>query len=411
MIIIENYKLRINLINLMNLKQTVLFGIFLMAIAMASCEMERSANTETEKVVSEIDSLIDAPLDTKVNIEYAQGFSVENHKNYQRLVVHNPWDKESDLAVYILVSKEYAQDVKLKENEVLIQVPVDRVAIMSASNIGYFELLEELDLIKALADAKRLYNPDLRLGVELGSVKVLGNSAAINTEELLLSNCDIFIQTAYESGSNKDQALIDGGVKVIYNIDWMEETPLARAEWIKFVGLLVGENKRANSVFSTIEENYTKLKKMADTISYKPDVLVGGLYKDVWYMPGGESFKAHLLKDAGTNYRWAADSTKGSLALSFETVLEQQMNAAVWVEVPFKRKKDLLVSDERYQYFDAFKIGALYHNMKRSNESGGNDYWEKGLCRPDELLEDLIRIFHAEEMDDGELKYYERVKE
>ena len=78
--------------------------------------------------------------------------------------------------------------------------------------------------------------------------------------------------------------------------------------------------------------------------------------------------------------------------------------------MPFKTKEDLLSSDLRYAYLDAFKIGTMYHHMKRTNITGGNDYWEMGLCRPDELLSDLIRIVHPENMPDGELKYYERVK-
>ena len=390
-------------------KQTLLLLFIFILGLLWSCNNDSSVNNKASNTLN--DSIQILQSKGHISIKYARGFSIENHKDYHKLKVHNPWKKGEELAVYILTQRSNIDKVPINDGEVLIALPIKRVAIMSASNIGYFELLEELDLIKALADGKRLYNPDLRLGVELGSVKVLGNSAEINLEELLVSECNVFIQTAYESGSNKNQALIDGGIKVVYNIDWMEETPLARAEWIKFVGLLTGQNKRANMMFDIIENNYIKLKELADTMSYKPDVLVGGLYKDVWYMPGGESFKAHLLADAGTNYRWAKDSTQGSLALSFESVMEQQMNAAVWVEVPFKTKKELLVSDERYKYFDAYKIGALYHNMKRSNDNGGNDYWEKGLCRPDELLADLIRIFHSEEMGEGELKYYERIEE
>jgi len=385
------------------------FIILLFLFTISACQ--NADNTKNQEPAHITDSIPSNKVFPDVKIKYAEGFSVESFANYQRLKVHNPWDRSHELAVYILVQKNHKTDYQLKEGEILIELPVQKVAIMSASNIGYFELLNSLDNIHSLADEKRLYNPELRKAVETGSVKVLGNSSAVNLEELLLSDNDLFIQTAYEMSSGKDKAFMDAGVKVVYNVDWMEKTPLARAEWIKFVGLLLGENERADSVFSSIESNYIQLKNKADTLSYKPDVLVGGLYKDVWYMPGGASFKARLLNDAGTNYKWANDSTTGSLALSFETVLEQQMNAPYWIEVPFKTKSELLASDERYAFFDAFKISALYHNMKRSNETGGNDYWEMGLCRPDEILADLIRIFHPEEMTDGELKYYERVEE
>jgi len=371
-----------------------------------SCTTNQEYKPELKEIIT--DTLSNKILDN-INIKYAQGFSIETNSNHYRLIVHNPWNREKDLGVYIIAHKEFADSISLKEGEMLIQLPLQKVAIMSSSNIGYFDLLQKLDLIKAVSDAKRLYNPFLREQIAKNKLIVLGNSSSINTESLVACGCDVFLQTAYGASSASDELLIKQGVPLVYNVDWMEKSPLARAEWIKFVGLLTDENERADSIFSVIEQNYIKLKTMADSLSYKPDVLVGALYKDVWYMPGGESYKAVLLADAGTDYHWANDSTQGSLALSFETVLDQQMNAAVWIDVPFKTKHDLLSSDERYAYFDAFKIGSMYHNLKRQNASGGNDYWEMGLCRPDELLLDFIRIFHPEYAPEGELKYYERV--
>ena len=391
------YMLMVKYILYLSLLAFVLFAAY-------SCNFE-SKQADVQK--NELKDSAKASFNT--TIKYAKGFSVENHTTYQRLIVHNPWNRSQELGVYILVDQEHAKEVDLQVGERIITVPISRFAIMSSSNIGYFELLQKLNLIKAVADGNRLYNKILRNGIQQGSVQVLGNSAQINTEELIMCNCGAFIQTAYGAHSSVDQSLIDAGVPLIYNVDWMEKSPLARAEWIKFMGALTGENEKADSIFNTIERNYDALKNLVDTLSYKPDVLIGALYKDVWYMPGGASFKAQFLADAGANYHWANDSTKGSLALSFETVLEQQIDAPIWIEVPFKSKQQLLSSDERYAFLDAFKIGAMYHNLKRSNDTGGNDYWEMGLCRPDEILLDLIRIFHPEYAPDGVLKYYERV--
>ena len=392
----------------MYIKQFFLSLLIASLLFATSCSNDNSVKNSSEH--QHINNAYKKDL-FQVSLKYAKGFSVTYFDKYQRLNVYNPWKSGSNIGTYILVQKEDSVNIELKKGEILLRLPLDRIAIMSVSNVGYFDLLKQLNRIAAVADEKRLYNKYLREGIALGSVQVLGNSASVNIEQLLVSKCDIFLQTAYESGSGKDQALIDGGVKVVYNTDWMEKTPLARAEWVKFMGLLTNQNHRADSIFSMIENNYIQLKQLADTLDYKPDVLVGGLYKDVWYMPGGKSFKAHLLADAGTNYHWAHDSTEGSLALSFEIVVDQQLNAPVWIEVPFKNKKELLISDERYAYFDAFKVGTMFNNLKRTNATGGNDYWEMGLCRPDEILADLIRIFHFEEMEYDELKYYEKVSE
>jgi iron complex transport system substrate-binding protein len=384
---------------------------FIFLILLTSCHHET-----TKKNIDEQSDTLPAGMAPAaremldVQLRYARGFQVVQGEDYLRIIVPDPWDRSQNLGVYVLVDKGDAGSVELHEGETLIEQPVDRVAIMSSSNVGYFSLLNQLDLIKAVADGDRLYNKKLRQGIELGSVQVLGNSTSINTEKLLVCNCDIFVQTAFQSVKSTDRALKDAGISVVYNTDWMEHTPLARAEWIKFFGLLTGKYYEADSIFRVIEQNYIALKQLADTLDYKPDVLVGALYKDVWYMPGGNSYKAHLLADAGTAYHWANDSTEGSLALSFETVVANQLNAPVWIDCPFKSKKELLISDDRYAGFDAFKIGSMYHNLKRSNESGGNDYWETGLCRPDEILGDLVRIFHFEELPEGELKYYGRVQ-
>jgi iron complex transport system substrate-binding protein len=384
---------------------------FILLLFLTACHNNTTENKQDTQSDTLRNSFVSGNQDAvDVQLKYAQGFQVVHGEDYIRVIVPNPWDRRRNLGVYVLVDKGRAESVELQEGETLIELPLERVAIMSSSNVGYFSLLNQLDLIKAVADGDRLYNKKLRQGIDLGSVRVLGNSASVNTEQLLVCDCDIFVQTAFQSVKSTDRALKDAGIAVLYNTDWMEKTPLGRAEWIKFFGLLTGKNEQADSIFRVIEQNYIALKQLADTLDYKPDVLVGALYKDVWYMPGGASYKAHLLADAGTAYHWANDSTEGSLALSFETVVANQLNAPVWIDVPFRTKKELLASDERYAAFDAFKIGTMYHNLNRANESGGNDYWETGLCRPDEVLADLVRIFHFEELPDGELKYYGRVQ-
>jgi iron complex transport system substrate-binding protein len=198
------------------------------------------------------------------------------------------------------------------------------------------------------------------------------------------------------------------GLKAVIFSDFMEENPLGRAEWIKFISLFYNQEKQAEKIFSGIEERYEKMQALAATVNQRPTVLLGFEINGKWNMPGGKSYQAAYVRDAGGNYLWNDDDSSGRIPLSFETVLEKGTEADFWFDqsVSWLTTQDVLSADSRYGKFRAFKQDKIFNNNARLNAGGGNDYNEEGLVNPDIILADLISILHPELLPEHTLVYY-----
>ena len=189
----------------------------------------------------------------------------------------------------------------------------------------------------------------------------------------------------------------------------MEVSPLARAEWMRFYGLLFGCQKKADNLFAVIDRNYHALKRQAQKAGKGRSVVVDKQVGSVWYVPGGRSTIGQMIKDAGGQYPWADDEHSGSLSLPFETVLEKASDAEVWL---FRYDSDqamtseqLLAEKEGYSQFRAFQTGELYGcNVATSL------FYEESPFRPDWLLSDFIQILHPDITNLPPPRYYHKVK-
>ena len=212
---------------------------------------------------------------------------------------------------------------------------------------------------------------------------------------------------------NKTFNLIEKhGIPVIINGDWREETPLGRAEWIKFFGALFDKEKLADSIFNTIEEDYLAAKLMVKEKTSHPTILSGAIMKnDVWSLPAGESFVAQFLTDANLNYLWKDTHGKGSLQLSFESVLDKGQFADYWIAPGyFSSKAQLLENNPQYQNFSAFKNNKIFTASTKRGVKGGVMYYELGPTRPDLILQDLIKITNPEILPNYTLTFFEQMK-
>jgi iron complex transport system substrate-binding protein len=214
-------------------------------------------------------------------------------------------------------------------------------------------------------------------------------------------------------GNSEDESppqLLKAGIPVALIVDHLEETPLARAEWIKFIGAFVGQGKPADSIFTNVEKKYLTLKDSMRQFDKGPKVLSELKYGETWYVPGGKSFMSSFINDAGGQYAWKDNTEKGSLPLSFEQVYRIAGDAEVWINLSMvTNQNEMLSEDERYQKFKAFQTNRLYNNNKRVNAKGYSDYWETAMFHPDRVLRDLILIFHKPHVDEKELYYYRKI--
>lgn len=343
---------------------------------------------------------------------YAKRFGVENYAEYKKLFLFGNRESNDTTATFILYPKTKSKP-NLGENVFYVATPVNNIACMSSVYAAMLTKLQLQNKIIAVDNGDYYNNEFIMDGVASQKIKEIGKGPEINVEQTLVLNPDLLLM--FGMGNPKKDAnekIIDSKIPVAITLDHLEEHPLARAEWIKFIATFFDKEKMADSLFSITEQNYLQLKKMTDTIKYKPTVLTEIKYADAWHVPGGKSFMAHFLKDAGADYIWKNENKFGSLALNFEEVYLKAKDADFWLNlfININSKKDLLSFDERYNLFKAYKTGNLYNNTKISNAKGYSAYWEEGMCNPDELLKDLIKIFHPDLLPQYQLKYYKKIE-
>ncbi len=331
---------------------------------------------------------------------YAKGFSIEKVGNGITLIrVSSPWPGSESSFTYALIPKEKMASLTLNKDEydALITIPVERVVATSTTHIPALETLGILDRLVGFPDTKYVSSPIARKRIEEGKVKELGNNESLNTEMTIALHPELVIGFAINGQNKAYETLERSNIPVVYNGDWTEESPLGKAEWIKFFAPFFQLEKKADRIFNGIEASYIRAKKLAAKAPEKPTVMSGALYKDVWYLPGGSSWAAQFLKDANAQYLWATTRETGSLSLSWESVLATAQPADFWISPSqFTSYRAMNEASDHYRQFMAFQDKKIFTYAKTTGDSGGLLYYELAPQRPDLVLKDLIHIFHPE---------------
>ena len=235
----------------------------------------------------------------------------------------------------------------------------------------------------------------------------------MNTEILIDVDPELIITFAYGNVDyDTHPKLEEAELPVTLTAGYMESSPLGRTEWIKTTALFFNQEAMASQVFSGIAARYGEMAALAAGVDGRPTVLVGIARRESWRVPGGQSYFARYIADAGGSYLWQDDSSTGSIPLSMETVFEAASEAEIWLPNTgsWFNAGDVLAADERYGALAAVEHGSVYNNNARLNEWGGNDYWETGVANPDMVLADLIRIFHPELLREHELNWFHQLQ-
>jgi len=374
----------------MNLKVKNLIVLFIIVLIFSCKENNKKQDITNENY-------------TKTVIKYAEGFEILNYKNYKKLIVKAPF-LDSDEAFEFLLSTNTSKNDTIK-------IPLKNIVVTSTTHIPMLEVLNEENKLIGFPNTKYISSKKTRKRIDNGSIRELGNEENMNTELLLAMNPNAVIGFSLNSNNKMYNTIQKLGIPVIMNGDWLEKTPLGRAEWIKFFGVLFNKEKEADSIFNELENNYLTIKKLASKSNIKPTIISGGLFKDIWNLPAGESFEASFLKDANTTYLWASSKGTGSLSLNLENVFEKGKNAEIWISPSFHTSLiSMKNSNEIYANFDAFKNKQVYSFANKKGETGGLLYFELAPSRPDLVLKDIIKIAHPELLKDEEFTFFERLK-
>lgn len=374
--------------------RTNIFLITLLGIFISSCKKETKKST--------------SKLETSISIKYAKGFSVNVENGVKKLKINAPYQNTNKTFEYIISSESLESNNKINN----IHVPINKMVITSTTHVPMVELLGEEKSIVGFPYAKYVSSEKTRALIDDEKIKEIGKESSLNTEILLDLQPDLVVGYSVTTADKSLTTVEKSGISVIYNGDWLEETPLGRAEWIKFFGILYNKEKEADSIFNIIEKNYLNAKALASNTEKQPNILSGAIMnKDIWNLPAGDSFVAQFLKDANLNYLWQNTKGKGSLSLNFESVLDKGVNADFWIAPGyFSTKEQMLQNNQIYQQFDTFKKDKIYTPSTKKGATGGIIYYELAPSRPDLVLKDLIKITNPELLKNYELTFFEKMQ-
>lgn len=349
----------------------------------------------------------------QVRLRHAKGFSVRYTGSYKIVHILSPFGKSTDTARYLLVPRGKSRPAGYANYQV-VETPVRSLVAMSSMHIGLLGFLGAEDVLTGMGNLKYVSSPKVITRIESGKVKEVGKDQTLNEELVVAMRPDLVMAVGTPNARlDRYETLRRAGIPVLVNSEWVETTPLARAEWVKLMAVLLNKEALVNQQFSKIEAEYNRLAALTRSVKARPMVITGTAYKDSWFVPNGDSYMARFFKDAGARYPWAHTRSTGSLPLNFETVFPVGLKADVWLNVGLTdadTKKGVLGKDPRYAEFKAFKTGRMYNYSKRTNSRGSNDYWESGAVSPHLVLGDLITILHPELLPKRDLYYYKQVQ-
>ena len=357
-----------------------------------------------------------------VSLKYATQLSIVHHKDYTEVVVKNPWKEGKILHSYLLVPDSIdPQDISLTSyhsplTSTIVRTPLRRSVMFTTVHCAMLMSFGCEQSIAGVADLKYIKIPWIHEQVKAGRITDVGEGMSPVVEKIIDQRPDALFLSPFENSGGYGR-LEEIGIPIIECAEYMEPSPLARAEWLRFYGMLFGCEARADSLFAVVDSSYNALKALAgnhkvQSSKFKAQssstVLLDKVTGSVWYVPGGRSTIGQMIQDVGGDYPWADDDHSGSVSLPFEAVLEKAGEADVWL---FRYSSDhditpaeLLSEHHGYDQFKAFRSGEIYGcDVERSL------FYEESPFRPDWLLGDYIHILHPDIPNLPPLRYYKKI--
>jgi iron complex transport system substrate-binding protein len=346
----------------------------------------------------------------KTTPEFATHFSVEYHRSYKVLTARNP--AEGTTEKYILLqcgAPRPALEGDLA-NAPVVTVPIKSLFASTAPQASLLADLDRVDVLTGLAQTRYATAQRVVDRIAQGHVTEYAGNEVIDTELVISKAPDVVLQSGgYTAALN---ALRKAGIAVVAIVEWQEPTALGRAEWLKYMALFLNEEEKAQRSFNAIRDRYFALRARAAEIpaQKRPRVMSGKMYRGMFGIPGGQSYVAKMIADAGGIYVWQDNPSTGTLSVDLEIQIARAADADVWINGDaWKSLSAMLAEEERYKEFKPFRLGSVWYYHRIVHENGGLDYWSRGLTRPDLILGDLIKIFHPELAADHEFVWYKQI--
>ena len=381
------------------------------AIALSACTEVRNAPTTDRATDPDCVENFDPNTDyfpDKAEVDRAAGFTIDYRGHYKVVTVLEPWRDADRGFEYVLVQCGTPIPDGVYPTQV-VTIPVRSIVALSTTHLAHLDRLGVVDRLVGTGSADHISTESVRDRLASGEAIEVTRNLSTNVEAIIGLDPDLVMTHSIgDPNSDMHPVLSEAGLTVVLNAEYVEKSPLGRAEWLKFTAAFFNREAVANSLFQAIEWEYLAVAQMATAIAPedKPTVVSGFSYQGTWYVPGGESFAAQLFADAGAAYAWSDTPISVSIPLDFEAVYDIAGDADVWLngDPAWQSRADAIADDPRYGEFRG--LDRFYNHTARTNATGGNDYWETGPIEPQVGLADLVQIFHPELLGDRELIYY-----
>jgi iron complex transport system substrate-binding protein len=338
----------------------------------------------------------------------ATNFTLSYHDSYQVLTVKQPYPHGRSES-YVLVrcgAPALALTGDLAHAQ-QITVPVTSLYSASTTQLGMIAELGQANVVTGVADTAYVVDPGLRQRIDTGKTVGYASGRQLNVEGVVAAHPNVLVTSGIdEPGYPK---LREAGVDVVADAEWLEATPLGRAEWVKVLAALTGTEKKAGELYGKLRDDYGAVARKT-AVAQPVSVLPGAMYQGTWSMPAGGDYAGRLIRDAGGSYPWADETQSAALQLNFESVYAKAGQAPLWLVTDnWKTISDAMAADNRYGELAAVRTGQVWSATKTIGAGGGNDYWERGPARPDLVLGDLVAILHPDLAPNHQFTFYRRV--
>lgn len=335
-------------------------------------------------------------------VNYASGFIIEEFEGYTRVILRDPWDTTRIRRTYLVVDCSESIPDNLPEGTV-IRTPIRKAVVYTTTVASLIEEAGCIENICGICETEYVTSKEARNRIGQGLIADIGPSTSPNVEKIVEIEADAIIASPFENSSYGSAEKL--GIPIIEAADYMEGTPLGRAEWIRFYSLLFGKKEVGDSLFSLTETRYKALKELARSAGTRPTVMLERKYGGQWVLPAGQSYVATMHSDAGADYIFKDEEGSGVTSLSFETVLDRAVDADFWMlkyNAPAPMTYgDIEAENPRYKAFGPFARRAVY-----ACNTAISTYYDDITLHPDAILADFIHIYHPDLLPDHKLKYY-----
>lgn len=372
-----------------------------------------SCKNEKKKIHDPLIPTVEQTDSLEDSLMYAEKFSIKKTGDITVITVFSPWPNAEKDFTYALLPREKAATITLDRNayDAIVLTPVERLVVTSTTHIPMLEMLGAETKLVGFPETNYVSSEKTRTLIEAGTIKDIGQNEHINLELLIDLEPEVVIGFSINATNATYKSIQKANIPVVYNADWTEKTPLGRAQWIQFFAPFFQKELEAKEIFQKIENEYNEVKALAQKATKIPTVMAGAMYKDIWYLPAGDSFQAQFLTDANTHYLWADSEGTGSLSLNIESVLDKAANADIWIGPGgFKSYEDLKKANELYSQFAPFQHKKIYSTANTIGVTGGTMYYELAPTRPDMVLKDIIKAAHPEILPDYNPYFFKQLQ-